>query len=86
MPQISLALITEWLGYLPALTNGTTAGLTAFEEIRSVLRARGIAADTSAIDAALVDARQRLLREETLLDAGVSPVADPTLPPDGPEA
>jgi hypothetical protein len=85
MPQISLPLVIEWLGYLGPLSAGTTAGVAALEQIREVLKAHGIAADTGAIDAALVDARRRLAREEALGAAGIAETINPDPVVDGSE-
>lgn len=65
---MNIALIIQWLGYLPALTNGTSEALAAFAAIKTAAQAAGIEQDTAQLDAAIADAAARKAREDALLN------------------
>ena len=62
-----IALIAQWIAYLPALTNGTTEALEAWDKIKAALQASGIEEDTAQLDAVIADAAARKAREDALL-------------------
>lgn len=63
---MDLALIIQWLGYLPAITNGSAEAIAAWSAIKAALQASGVAADTAQLDALILDAAARKAREDAI--------------------
>lgn len=62
-----LALIAGWNSLLPGIVAAGQNGLAAWQEIKAILAARGIEADTAALDAALPKAIARHQHEQDIL-------------------
>jgi hypothetical protein len=66
---VDINLVIQWLGYLPALTNGTSEALVAFNAIKAAAQAAGIAQDTAQLDAVIADAAVRKAREDAIANS-----------------
>jgi predicted subunit of tRNA(5-methylaminomethyl-2-thiouridylate) methyltransferase len=66
---MDINLVIQWLGYLPALTTGTSEALAAFNAIKAAAQAAGIEHDTAQLDAVILDAAARKAREDAIANS-----------------
>jgi hypothetical protein len=63
-----IAAIATWNNILPGLVAAGQNGLAAYEQIKAVLAAHGIQADTDALDKVIIDAGKRKAHEDDILN------------------